>query len=158
MLCLEKELWSTVKRFRQASNVYAPPFLPPAQKKPNQTGNTDPSAPQPRGTTKSGTTSTGWRRNDGDVHTGPGSATSVEPNRSSGSVANGHVGIARPVLVVLREDQAVPRGHVAPLDEDDPGGALGLGGLCERAGLVMLRRTARVRLLSAREGAVTSPR
>lgn len=60
-------------------------------------------------------------------------------------------------MVILREDRGVPLGHVAPVD-DGSGSGGGGGGLCEQAGLSLLMKVARVRLLSAGEGAVTSPR
>ena len=59
---------------------------------------------------------------------------------------------SRGSVVVLRDDERVPRGHLAA-----EGGAEG-GLLCARVGLVLLRRGARVRVLSASEVAVTLPR
>lgn len=68
------------------------------------------------------------------------------------------------VVVILREDARVPMGHIA----DAAGGGLvaagvaaaaeGGGRLCERAGLTLLRRVARVRVLSAAESATSLPR
>lgn len=57
-------------------------------------------------------------------------------------------------MVVLREDARVPPGHVAEAVRD--GGRSGL--LFERAGLALLRRVARVRVLSVAEGATLLPR
>lgn len=57
------------------------------------------------------------------------------------------------VVVILREDLRVPVGHLAEVVESE-----NLGMLRRRAGLRLLRRTARVRLLSASEGAVQSSR
>lgn len=63
------------------------------------------------------------------------------------------------VVVILREDARVPPGHVADAaGEGSPAAAEGAGRLCERAGLTLLRRVARVRVLSASESAAELPR
>lgn len=69
------------------------------------------------------------------------------------------------MVVILREDARVPLGHVADASGDGSvaaGAAAvaaeGGGRLCERAGLTLLRRAARVRVLSAAESAAARPR
>lgn len=59
------------------------------------------------------------------------------------------------VVVILREDARVPPGHIAEAAVPEAAGATRLR---HRAGLTVLRRSARVRVLSAVESPVASPR
>lgn len=59
------------------------------------------------------------------------------------------------VVAILREDARVPPGHIA---EAAPAAGGGGARLRDRAGLALLRRSARVRVLSAAESPVASPR
>ncbi|CAM9343475.1 unnamed protein product [Scytosiphon promiscuus] len=58
------------------------------------------------------------------------------------------------VVVILREDARVPPGHIAEAESRAGKGAE----LWERAGLTVVRRSARVRVLAATESPVASPR
>lgn len=92
---------------------------------------------------------------------GDGRRNAVFPRRGGGTGE---------VVVILREDARVPLGHVADgAGEGLPAAgvaaavavaaaAKGGGRLCKRAGLSLLRRVARVRVLSAEESAAKLPR
>lgn len=74
----------------------------------------------------------------------PGTTTRATGGRAAvgaGSASSANV-------VILKEDRRVPVGHVAPTSAS----------LRERLGLFLLRREARVRVLSETEGPLTSPR